>query len=321
MGDDLFGYLLVHFVEDSDGHAEQVYLTLSDGNDPLRWRRLNAGAPVLESTAGTTGVRDPFLVRRRDGSGFHILATDLRVWGRGTPDWDAFTRTGSRNLVVWDSPDLLHWSPARYVEVAPARFGMAWAPTVVYDEDASVYRVFFSATTFDGADPEHVGHAAAAVHMVTTTDFVTFSAPAPYLALATGVIDLVAVPDGPAVHVFAKHDDRDAASQGVFHQVRNGFDDPRPVTVAVRVGSDDGDHVEGPLVFRENAGDRWFLWVDRYGRDPQGFRAFVSTDLGSGRWDRVPDEDFHLPELTKHGSVIALTRSEWDTLHAAGQFR
>ena len=321
MGDEPFGYLLAHFVEDAAGHAEQIYLTLSEGNDPLRWRRLNGGSPVLESTAGTTGVRDPFLVRRRDGSGFHIVATDLRVWGRGTPDWDAFTRTGSRDLVIWDSPDLLHWSPARYVEVAPERFGMAWAPTVTFDEEASVYRVFFSATTFDDADLEHVGEAVASVHMVTTADFVTFSAPGPYLTLPTGVIDLVAVVDGQVVHVVAKHDDRDPASLGVFHQIRRGFDDPNPVTVAVRLGPADGDCVEGPLIFRENGGDRWFLWVDQYGERVQGLCAFVSTDPASGRWHPVPDEDFHLPSLTKHGSVIALTRREWDALHTAGALR
>lgn len=321
MGDDLFGYLLAHFVEDAAGHAEQIYLTLSEGNDPLRWRRLNGGAPVLESTAGTTGVRDPFLVRRRDGSGFHILATDLRVWGRGTPDWDAFTRTGSRDLVIWDSPDLLHWSSARYVEVAPTTFGMAWAPTVTFDEDTSVYRVFFSATTFADSDPDHVGEAAASVHMVTTEDFMSFSAPETYLAMTTGVIDLVAVADSPTVHVFAKHDDRDPASQGVFQQVRDGFDDERPTTVAVRLGPGTGAGVEGPLILQESGSDRWFLWLDQYGTAPQGFRALVSTEPASGRWHPVPDEDFHLPSLTKHGSVIALTRSEWDTLHAAGSLR
>ena len=321
MGDDPWGYLLVHFVEDAARHTEQIYLSLSERDDPLRWRRLNGGNPVLESTAGTTGVRDPHLVRRHDGAGFHILATDLRVWGRGTPDWDAFTRTGSRDLVIWDSPDLLHWSQPRYVEVAHEQLGMAWAPTVAFDEAASVYRVFFSATTFDRTDPEHRGAATASVHVVTTADFMSFSAPQPYLTMPTGVIDLVAVPDGELVHVFAKHDDRDSASQGVFQQVRLGFDDPHPVTVATQLGASAGEHVEGPLVLRENAGDRWFLWVDQYGTDPQGFHALVSTDPASGRWDPVPDEDFHLPSLTKHGSVIALTRREWDTLHAAGHWR
>ena len=319
MGNGAYGYLLVHFVEDAAGHAEQVYLSLSEGDDPLRWRRLNNGAPVLGSPRGTTGVRDPFAVRRRDGLGFHILATDLRVWGSGDPDWEALTRHGSRDLVIWDSVDLVHWSVPRYVEVAPTTFGMAWAPTVAFDEAASAYRVFFSAKVFDEQDPEHLGESAAAVHVMTTQDFETFSAPEPYLQMRTGVIDLVAVPDGDIVHVLAKHDDDDPRSLGVFHEVRRGFDDPRPTLVATHLGSGSGEHVEGPLMFRENGRDRWFLWVDQYGTQPQGFHALVSDDPASGRWVPVPDADLQLPAQTKHGSVISLTRAEWDTLHAADQ--
>ncbi|WP_454300090.1 hypothetical protein [Salana multivorans] len=123
------GYLLVHFVEDSSEHKEKIYLSLSIGDDPLRWRRLNGGQAVLESTVGTTGVRDPHLVRRHDGAGFHLLATDLRVWADGPEiDWQRLSRHGSRDLVVWDSPDLLTWSEPRYVTVAPPTAGMAWAP-------------------------------------------------------------------------------------------------------------------------------------------------------------------------------------------------
>lgn len=316
MGDDAFGYLLVHFVEDAAGHAEQVYLSLSEGDDPLRWQRLNRGAPVLEPTGGTTGARDPFIVRRQDGSGFHVLATDLRIWGAGAPDWDRYTRHGSRDLVLWDSLDLVTWSGPRYVEVAPETFGMVWAPTVAFDAAAGTYRVFFSARVFDAQDPEHLGAAAAAVYVVTTQDFASFSAPELYLSLPTGVIDLVAVPDGDLVHVLAKHDDADPASQGVFHQVRLGFDDPRPSTVATHLGASAGAHVEGPLVFRENGADRWFLWVDEYGDQRQGYRALVTEDLASGVWCTVPTEDFHLPEMTKHGCVISVTRTEWHALRA-----
>ena len=56
-----FGYLMVHFVEDPASHAEKIFFSLSRGEDPTRWYRLNDGQPVLESRIGTTGVRDPHL--------------------------------------------------------------------------------------------------------------------------------------------------------------------------------------------------------------------------------------------------------------------
>ena len=48
--EDGFGYLLVHFVEDARGHGEKIYFSLSEGDDPLRWRRVNRGGAVLEWT-------------------------------------------------------------------------------------------------------------------------------------------------------------------------------------------------------------------------------------------------------------------------------
>lgn len=312
---DAYGYLLVHFVEDAHEHAEKVYFSLSIGDDPLRWRRLGAGRAVLESTEGTSGVRDPFLVRRRDGAGFHLLATDLRVWRRQGQDWEHFTRHGSRDLVVWDSTDLLDWSEPRYVEVAPSTFGMAWAPTVSYQESTGEYLVFFSGKVFAPDDVGHDGDASSAVHVVRTRDFAAFTSPLEYLAMSTGVIDLVAVPDGDLVHVIAKHDDGDADTQAVFHQVRRGYFG-LPRTVATRVGSVFGDHVEGPLLFKENDGARWFLWVDQYGTSPQRFHALTSRDPASGDWTPVPDEDFQLPPLTKHGSVLSLTATEHAALDA-----
>lgn len=306
---DPYGYLLVHFVEDALGHAEKVYFSLSEGDDPLCWRRLRSGEPVLESTAGTTGVRDPFVVRRQDSTGFHVLATDLRVWREGGPDWDEFTRHGSRDLVVWDSPDLLTWSAPRFVTVAPPTFGMAWAPTVAYDEAAGQYRVFFSGTVFD--DPGHEGTAASAVHEVRTSDFVAFTPPREYLRLPTGVIDLVAVPSGDTVHVLAKHDDADPDSWQVFQQERHGFDDPAPRLVARRVGAHLSDRLEGPLLFREHGGARWHLWLDDYASVPQGFRAFTCDDPASGAWESVP---LVMPAATKHGCVLPLDRAEWEQL-------
>lgn len=310
-----YGYLLVHFVEDPDGHAEKIYFSLSEGDDPLRWRRLNDGEPVLESLLGTTGVRDPFIVRRRDGSGFHILATDLRVWATGTaPDWDQLSRYGSRDLVLWDSEDLLTWSDARLATVAPSTFGMAWAPTVDVDPETGEYLVLFSAKVFDADDADHRGTVDASVQLVRTRDFRTFSEPVEYMRVPGGVIDLVTVRDHGQVHVLAKHEAGGPDTMSVFHQIRAHFDDAGAPIAAMRVGAPFGTGMEGPLVFREHRGPYWYLWVDQYGRQPHGFRALRTLDLGSAQWEPVPEGEFQIPHSTKHGSVLSLTREEYDAV-------
>lgn len=312
-----YGYLLVHFVEDQVGHAEKIYFSLSVGDDPLRWRRLHGGGPVLESTGGTGGVRDPHLVRGPDG--FHLLATDLRVWRPEGPDWWAYRHRGSRDLVVWDSPDLVTWSEPRYVTVAPPGAGMAWAPEAVYDPVSGDYLVHWSSGLDDGPGvgrdtPRGRETGPARIMVARTRDFRTFTEPRTYLELPVGVIDMTVHITADAVHRFAKQDDDAPGSWGVFHQVGPSFFADDVVTVARNIGADLGSHVEGPLVFRAHHEHRWYLWVDRYPELPQGYRALTTTDLRSGDWQPVPD--LELEPNTKHGVVLPLLRHEHAALDA-----
>lgn len=310
-----FGYLLVHFVEDHVGHGEQIFFSLSDGDDALRWRRLNQGEPILSSRLGTTGIRDPHLVRRHDG-GFHLLATDLRVWRADGPDWEEFRRRGSRSLVVWDSPDLVTWSAPRLVPVAPENAGMAWAPEAVYDEDSGDYLVHFAAALYDHDDPHHEGDVRAQLLVARTRDFTTFGAAQAYLELPVGVIDMRTASEDGKVHRFAKQDDAAPGSLQVFHQVGSSFFADDFVTIASTIGQHFGASLEGPLVFPSNDGERWYLWVDQYGEMPQGYHALTTTSLSSGSWEPVPDGDFQMPENTKHGVVLPLQGDEWERLNA-----
>ena len=74
-------------------------------------RDLNDGQPVLYSHLGMQGVRDPFLLRDPKQKKFYLIATDLRIEaGEG---WDTAQYRGSRDLIVWESKDLVHWSAER----------------------------------------------------------------------------------------------------------------------------------------------------------------------------------------------------------------
>ncbi len=63
--------------------APHQYAAASRGNDALHWDELNGGRPVLTSSLGDGGVRDPFIIRSPRGDRFYLLATDLRIHG----DW------------------------------------------------------------------------------------------------------------------------------------------------------------------------------------------------------------------------------------------
>lgn len=53
-------YLMVHFTGESP-RGEQIYFSVSE--DGLHWSELNNCEPVLVSTLGDKGVRDPAIVR------------------------------------------------------------------------------------------------------------------------------------------------------------------------------------------------------------------------------------------------------------------
>lgn len=74
----LAGYLGAFFL----GADPYVYFYLSNGNDPLSFRALNRGAPIMRPTKGTGGVRDPTIVAgggNEAGKKWYIIGTDLHI--------------------------------------------------------------------------------------------------------------------------------------------------------------------------------------------------------------------------------------------------
>ncbi|NUT47906.1 MAG: hypothetical protein HOV94_11445, partial [Saccharothrix sp.] len=309
--EDPFGYVMVHFVEDPNGYKEKVYLSLSRGEDPTKWTRLNGGEPILSSDQGTTGVRDPYLVRSPEGDKFYLVATDLRVFGGDNAGWGEWSRRGSRSLLVWESTDLVTWSDSRLVEVAPPTAGMAWAPEVVYDDTTGEYVVFWASTLFAESDTAHTGPTYSRILYAKTRDFVTFTPAQVLIDTGGDTIDTTMIRSGDDVVRFSK--DNGPADRDVYQEVGSGIfaDDFR--TVQTNIGRAQYGSVEGPLVFKDNYADQWYLYVDEYGSGPQGYRPFVTTDLESGSWTPVGG-DFELPGQTKHGAVVPLRGSEWERL-------
>jgi hypothetical protein len=307
-----FGYLLVHFVEDPEGHGEQVYFSLSGGDDPCAWTRLNGGQPVLGSDLGTTGVRDPYVVRGADE--FFIIATDLRIYGGDGAGWDAWTRRGSRDIVVWRSTDLVTWSEPWSLEIAPLTAGMAWAPEALYDDDRAEFLVFWSSALYDPEDLDHQGDGYSRVLAAWTPDFRRLHAPRTLVDRGTDVIDTTMLVEDGLVHRISKQESFSPDSDRVFHEIGPAIFSDEYRTVATRIGADLYGKLEAPLLFRDHHHDVWYLFLDQYGRRPQGYVGFRTTDLRSGRWEPVPSDQFHMPPDTKHGGVLPLRGDEWRRL-------
>jgi sucrose-6-phosphate hydrolase SacC (GH32 family) len=195
------GYAFAYFTGNTTA-GENIFLASSKGNDALHWNELNGGQPVLTSTKGTKGLRDPFLIRSPEGDTFYLIATDLSI-GSGT-SWGDSVRTGSKYLEVWESHDLKTWSPQRHIKVAPENAGMTWAPEAYYDDTIGSYVVFWASALYGEDDPGHTGNSYHRMMYATTRDFQTFTEAKVWQNTGVSRIDSTVIKEGDSYYRFTK---------------------------------------------------------------------------------------------------------------------
>lgn len=344
---DAYGYVLVHFKEDPQGYAERIYMDLSDGDNPRRWTPLNAGKPMLTSTLGTTGVRDPHIIRNPHTGVWYIIATDLRVFGGRTGSeqgygWYDWSHHGSTTLIVWESRDLVHFSEPWQLDVAQRgdgrrlELGMAWACECLWVEDyyapdhpggSGAFVMYWSSKVFADDDVEHQSEQ---VHDTVlwgvTTDFTqhTYEYGGVFIDTGGNSIDTTMLqrplPDGRLRTYRITKDN--SFGNGIWMDSTDAkrWWEPNADWKLIQrhIGDEyeDGHGVEGPAVFAGpppagNQAQEWYLFVDVI--PSVGYRPLITTDLDRG-WESLDDTDFFLAPHTKHGGVATLTRAEYELL-------
>ncbi|BDR55291.1 hypothetical protein KIMH_14020 [Bombiscardovia apis] len=336
---DPYGYLLVHFLEDPDGYAERIYFDLSEGDNPERWHPLNCGQPVLTSNLGTTGVRDPYLVRNPESGRVYVIATDLRVYGdegAGGSGWEYWSHHGSTKLTIWQTDDLVHFSQPWQLDVSQredgshAQLGMAWAPECLWVSDyygpgEGAFVLYWASKLFADSDSKHED--AAAYDQIlwgATRDFSqeSFTYGGVFIDTGGNAIDTTMVqrrmPSGKLRTYRATKDN--AFGQGIW---LDWTDDRRwwlpeaqwqlaqsKVGASFAVGGDPGG-VEGPALFASHSRDLWYLYVDVI--PSIGYRPMVSSSPELG-FEALQSPDFLMAPHTKHGGVLSLERAEYERL-------
>lgn len=289
------GYLFVHFTEEIH-NGEQIFFSVSQ--DGLHFQDLNGGKPVLVSPIGEKGVRDPFIVQHPLTGHYHLIATDLCVYNRNH-DWTGAVHHGSRDILVWDSPDLIHWDGPRAVTIAPEGAGCAWAPEAIWDEEAQAYLVIFAPYM-----PEGDRHR---IYASYTKDFVTFSPAFKYIERERSVIDTTIIHAGGMYYRFSKDEatarillDRGATLQGAF------------TPIASQTLSDLSG-LEGPECYQLPDG-RWCLICDQF-KAHKGYLPIVIDDLDTGDMHPLQEGGYDLGQVLKrHGGVLKISDEAYQDL-------
>ncbi|WP_329445379.1 family 43 glycosylhydrolase [Streptomyces canus] len=311
----LKGYMFSYFTGEGTADGEQLYSALSKGNDPMKWRELNDGKPVLTSTLGEKGLRDPFIIRSPEGDKFYQIATDLRIYGNG--DWDAAQRSGSKSIMIWESTDLVHWTNQRLIRISPDSAGNTWAPEAFYDAKLGQYVVFWASKLYD--NEAHSGDTYNRMMYATTRDFYTFSEPKVWIDRGYSVIDSTMIQNNGTYYRLSKDERNNSSStpnsKFIFEEKSDSILNPSWTAVAEGIGKGAMSAAEGPLVFKSNTEEKWYAFLDEFGG--RGYLPFETTDLDSGNW--TPVADYDLPARPRHGTVLPVTQAEYDRLLRAYQ--
>jgi hypothetical protein len=283
-------YLFTYFTGNT-GSEEAIRFAIS--GDGYHFRALNDNQPVLSSQAisATGGVRDPHILRGKDGKTFYMVATDM-VSAKG---WSS-----NRGMVLLRSADLIHWTSS-VVNIQTKYPGQeklerVWAPQTVYDDSAKKYLVYFS-LKYSG-EPDKICYAYA------NPDFTDLEGAPRQLFYSP---DSAACIDGDIVsregryYLFFKTEDRQPGIKiAVSKHLTGGY-----VLQSKDYVQQTTDAVEGACTFKLNDGSGYILMYDVYMTG--GYQFTRTTDF---RNFRVVDERVDMNFHPRHGTVMPITSAE-----------
>ncbi|WP_238412034.1 glycoside hydrolase family 43 protein [Saccharothrix deserti] len=282
------GYAMAYFTESPSMSAASYSLHLAVSSDGLNWTPLNQNNPVATPTQGSTGLRDPFILRKQDDT-FVVLATDLK----GT-DWNY----QSQYLHVWDSADLRTFTNYRLLKVHSLATH-AWAPEAVWDASRGQYAIVYSAVSG--------GHNVLMVNY--TTDFVTASAPQVFFDPGYDAIDGSFVTVNGVNYMYYKNN-----TNSTMLGTRSSSLNPRSWSIYTGAISP-GRGVEAPNIVKSNTSNVWYMWGDTW--SPNGrFFCWQTTDLAGGSWTQLNDRAYTQPLNSKHPGLTPITATEMSNLVA-----
>jgi hypothetical protein len=278
------GYVMGYFTESPGRLADAYALHLAVSADGLSWTPLHQNRPVATPTAGTGGLRDPFILRKQDGT-FVVLATDLS----GTD----FTRQ-NQYIHAWDSTDLRSFTGYRRLRMhtMPTH---TWAPEAFWDAARGQYGIVYSA---------HSG-SRDALWINYTADFRTVGPAQVFFDPGFNVLDGTVHTVGSTHYLYYK-----SFSDGRIYGARSATLDPRgfdrnTYTTGVVSGG-----IEAPIVVKANDRDAWYLWGDSFAPVNGELYAWHSTDIGADRWAPLTKAQYAQPLNAKHPTIAPITAAE-----------
>jgi len=288
--DNYSAYLFTYFTGGGKGE-EAIRFALSD--DGYHFKALNRNNAIINPAeiSSTGGLRDPHILRGKDGRTFYMVATDMNTskynWG---PD---------SAMVLMKSADLISWTsvviniPKTFPEFSGVN--RVWAPQTIYDQKKGKYMIYWSMRTGEDADKIYYSYVNKDFTALETVPKQLFFSPTNGAA-----IDGDIVVKGGKFYLFLKTVDAHTGIRvAVSDKLTEGY------VLQDGAAQQTKDPVEGAGVFKLNHSDEYILMYDLY---TKGKYQFTRTkDLKNFRViDNEMTMDFH----PRHGTVMPVTAEE-----------
>jgi len=295
-------YLFAHMTGERYG---ALYYSVS--LDGLHWTRLNRNRPVSADYHGHASIA-------RGGDRLYYLVGN-------TGDDDPLIR-------FWVSDDLVRWTKfgtyrpdLSNIPGHPHTLPRIGAPKLFYDAPSRHFLLTWHTLNLDGSaqDPERYWGSQRTLY-VRSPDLKTFAAPPRRLfAWDMATIDTIVQPDGRNGYCAVIKDERYPS-----------FDWPTGKTIRISCARSllgpyplpgpplSPNFREAPTIVRApNAGD-WLLYYEQYAGTSYGLSTAptlrgpwyqVSGNTGVPDWNR-----YEMPAGTRHGSMLAISRAQYDAI-------
>ena len=279
-------YVISYFTsEGSDPETLKLAYTF----DCKYWFKINNDNPILKPSKGTKRLRDPSLVRKKDGS-FALLATQGY-------DTDSIYVYDTENLGQYTNERLLKLNASSEEQMMSEK--QAWAPEGFYDWMRDAYVLIWSSKEDGG------------MYFSTSSDLTAVSYPSVLMSPGYPVIDGTLVRDGSEwVMIYKDESEPMEDHSQLFRAVSSdGWEN---------LGTFDGPiydrhQVEGPMIMKALNGEGWYVVCDDYTRG--AYKVLFTEDIAHGTFEEVDDADLMIPlEAPAHGSAIAITWNELQRL-------
>lgn len=300
------GYLFAHMTKERYG---VLYYSISI--DGLHWRQLNGGKPVSEDYHGHASIA-------KGPDGRYYL-----VGNKGD---------GDKLIRFWVSDDLIKWTPYGTYEPdlkdipnhanALQRIG---APKLFFDQPSGKFLLMWHTPTVEGIpqDPERYWASMRTLY-VLSRDLKTFeNRPKRLFDWDMATIDTIIQPndDGQGYCAIVKDERYPSYNWTTGKTVRISCAPSLLGPYPLPGPSLSPNFREAPTIIRAPNDREWFLYYEQYAGTSYGLSKAprlagpwyqVSGNSGVSAWDR-----YLMPAGVRHGSMIRISRAEYDKLASA----